>query len=99
MTMPPIVVNTRPNREQCSLFESPMTQHVIVGAGTIGSAVALRLVGDGHSVRLVSRGGSGPDHPAIERVAADATDAERLTAIAGGRAPSTTARTRRTTSG
>jgi nucleoside-diphosphate-sugar epimerase len=61
-----------------------MAQHVIVGAGTIGSAVALRLVGDGHSVRLVSRGGSGPDHPAIERVAADATDAERLTVIAGG---------------
>jgi hypothetical protein len=26
---------------------------------------------DGHSVRLVSRGGSGPNHPAIERVAAD----------------------------
>lgn len=56
-----------------------MAQHVIVGAGTIGSGVALRLVEDGQTVRMVTRSGTGPDHPAIERVTADAGDASRLT--------------------
>jgi nucleoside-diphosphate-sugar epimerase len=61
-----------------------MSEHVIVGAGAVGSATALLLAERGEHVRLVTRSGSGPEHPAIERVAADATDAERLTAIAGG---------------
>lgn len=61
-----------------------MAQHVIVGAGTIGSAVALRLAAAGHTVRMVTRSGSGPAHEAIERVAADATDGARLADLARG---------------
>ncbi|MEZ5244636.1 MAG: NAD-dependent epimerase/dehydratase family protein [Acidimicrobiales bacterium] len=58
-----------------------MSLHVIVGAGAVGSGTARRLAEAGHDVRLVTRSGSGPDHPAIERVAADASDAARLTEL------------------
>jgi nucleoside-diphosphate-sugar epimerase len=63
-----------------------MSEHVIVGAGAVGSATALELAERGEHVRIVSRRGSGPEHPAIERVAADATDAERLTELTTGAA-------------
>jgi nucleoside-diphosphate-sugar epimerase len=63
-----------------------MSEHVIVGAGAVGTATALLLAGRGEQVRLISRRGTGPEHPAIKRVAADATDAERLTALATGAA-------------
>ena len=63
-----------------------MSEHVIVGAGAVGSATALLLAERGDHVRLVTRSGSGPEHTAIERIAADATDAERLTAITQGAA-------------
>jgi nucleoside-diphosphate-sugar epimerase len=59
-----------------------MAHHVIVGAGTIGTAVARLLVDDGHTVRMVTRSGSGPGF--VERVAADAGDAARLTDLARG---------------
>jgi len=61
-----------------------MSEHVIVGAGAVGSATALLLADRGEHVRIISRRGSGPEHPAIERVAADATDAQRLAELAGG---------------
>jgi nucleoside-diphosphate-sugar epimerase len=61
-----------------------MSLHVIVGAGPVGSAIALQLAARGEQVRLVSRRGSGPEHAAIERARADTTDAERLTALAAG---------------
>jgi nucleoside-diphosphate-sugar epimerase len=63
-----------------------MSEHVIVGAGAVGSAVAVLLAERGEHVRVVSRHGSGPEHPGIERVAADATDAQRLTEISAGAA-------------
>jgi nucleoside-diphosphate-sugar epimerase len=63
-----------------------MAQHVIVGSGAVGSAVANLLVDVGHSVRVVTRSGSGPARPGVERVAADATDAARLTEFAHGAA-------------
>jgi nucleoside-diphosphate-sugar epimerase len=63
-----------------------MVQHVIVGAGAVGSATALLLAQRGERVRLVTRHGSGPEHPGIERIAADATDAARLTEITTGAA-------------
>lgn len=50
------------------------TTHVIVGAGPIGSGTALRPAAAGHSVIIVTRSGSGPDHASIELVAADAAD-------------------------
>ena len=61
-----------------------MAQHLIVGSGPVGSAVARLLVQRGQTVRMVTRSGSGPDHPLVERVAADAGDADRLTALTEG---------------
>lgn len=63
-----------------------MSTHVIVGAGPVGSATARLLAARGERVRIITRSGSGPDHPAIERVAADATDADRLTELTRGAA-------------
>jgi len=63
-----------------------MAQHVIVGAGAVGSATALLLAERGEQVRIVTRHGSGPERQGIERVAADATDAVRLTEITAGAA-------------
>ena len=63
-----------------------MAENLVVGSGSIGTNVARRLVERGESVRMVTRSGSGPEHPLIERVAADATDAARLTDLARGAA-------------
>jgi nucleoside-diphosphate-sugar epimerase len=52
----------------------------------VGTGVARLLAARGEHVRLVSRRGSGPEDPAIERVAADATDADRVSALAAGAA-------------
>ncbi|GAA1770764.1 NAD-dependent epimerase/dehydratase family protein [Agromyces humatus] len=60
--------------------------HLIVGAGPIGTALAVRLADDGHRVRVVTRSGGGPAHPAIERMALDASDATGLAAAAAGAA-------------
>jgi nucleoside-diphosphate-sugar epimerase len=64
--------------------EKDMSKHVIVGAGAVGSATALLLAGRGERVQVISRRGTGPEHPGIECVAADATDAGRLAALAAG---------------
>lgn len=61
-----------------------MALHVIVGAGPVGTATARLLAERGDRVRVVTRRGSGPAHPAIERIAADAADADRLTALTEG---------------
>ncbi len=61
-----------------------MAHRLVVGAGPIGSALIRRLAADGDSVTVVTRSGRGPDLPQVTRVAADATDAERLTALATG---------------
>lgn len=61
-----------------------MSKHVIVGSGPIGSSAARLLAGRGEQVRVVTRSGSGPEHPLIERIAADATDADRLTELTRG---------------
>lgn len=58
--------------------------HLIVGAGAVGSSVARQLADAGERVRLVTRSGSGPERPGIERVAADASDAAALRALAHG---------------
>jgi nucleoside-diphosphate-sugar epimerase len=63
-----------------------MSLHVIVGAGPVGSATASLLADRGERVRVVTRRGGGPQHPAIERVAADATDSDRLAVLAAGAA-------------
>jgi nucleoside-diphosphate-sugar epimerase len=58
--------------------------HVIVGAGVVGSRVARLLAQRGEKVRLISRRGTGPREAGIELVAADASDAERLTELSRG---------------
>ena len=61
-----------------------MALHVIVGAGAVGRTAASLLADRGERVRVVTRSGSGPEHPGIERVAADATDADRLSELTNG---------------
>ena len=61
-----------------------MGQHVIVGAGTVGSALAARLAERGHEVIVVSRRGTAPPTDGVRGVAADASDAAALAAIAAG---------------
>jgi nucleoside-diphosphate-sugar epimerase len=61
-----------------------MALHVIVGAGPVGTATASLLAERGEQVRIITRSGGGPEHSAIERVAADATDAEQLSKLATG---------------
>ncbi|HCT80951.1 MAG TPA: NAD-dependent epimerase [Micromonosporaceae bacterium] len=60
--------------------------HVIVGAGAIGSLTARLLAQRGEKVRVISRSGRGPSAPGVELVAADATDAARLTELTKGAA-------------
>jgi nucleoside-diphosphate-sugar epimerase len=61
-----------------------MSQHVVVGSGPVGTAIARLLADRGDSVRMVTRSGGGPEHALIERVAADAADARRLTELTRG---------------
>jgi nucleoside-diphosphate-sugar epimerase len=61
-----------------------MAKHVIIGAGSIGTNVARLLAERGESVRIVTRSGSGPEHPLVDRVAADASDPYRLTELSRG---------------
>jgi nucleoside-diphosphate-sugar epimerase len=61
-----------------------MHQHLVVGAGPVGTALTHLLVERGDRVTVVTRSGRGPAHPAVRLVAADASDAEALTALAQG---------------
>jgi nucleoside-diphosphate-sugar epimerase len=61
-----------------------MSTHVVVGAGPVGTAITRLLHGRGDEVLVVTRSGSGPDLPGVRRVAADAADATRLSALAVG---------------
>ncbi len=61
-----------------------MAEHVILGAGSIGTNVARLLAERGESVLMDTRSGSGPEHPLIGRVAADASDASQLTDLSRG---------------
>jgi nucleoside-diphosphate-sugar epimerase len=63
-----------------------MGRYVIVGAGVVGRTTAGRLADAGHRVVLVSRSGTGTGagRADVEPVAADATDAAGLTALADG---------------
>lgn len=61
-----------------------MKSHVVIGASAVGVATAELLAERGEQVILVTRSGSGPNHPKIKRVAADATNADLLSKIAHG---------------
>lgn len=48
--------------------------YVVTGAGPVGWTVAEQLAEQGHLVRVLTRSGSGPDHPNIERRTVDVSD-------------------------
>lgn len=63
-----------------------MAQHVIVGAGPIGSALT-RQIADRHgTVTVVTRSGRGPERPGVTRVAADAARPGALRELCAGAA-------------
>ncbi|TCJ99572.1 NAD-dependent epimerase [Nocardia alba] len=61
-----------------------MSTHVVIGHGGTATATALALVDAGDRVRMVSRRGLGPTHPAVELIALDALDTTALSEIATG---------------
>ncbi|MFF5210989.1 NAD-dependent epimerase/dehydratase family protein [Streptosporangium sp. NPDC000396] len=61
-----------------------MSFHVVLGAGATGTATARLLADSGERVRQITRRGTGVEHPLVELVAADATDAARLTELVEG---------------
>ncbi|GGM32421.1 NAD-dependent epimerase/dehydratase family protein [Dactylosporangium sucinum] len=58
--------------------------HVIVGAGSIGTAIALELAENGIPSTVVTRSGGGPTHPLVTRFAADVSDARAFRSAAKG---------------
>ncbi|MEO3941565.1 NAD-dependent epimerase/dehydratase family protein [Paenarthrobacter nicotinovorans] len=52
--------------------------YVVTGAGPVGYSVAERLAGQGHQVRVLTRSGSGPEHPLVDRIRADVSDPAQL---------------------
>lgn len=40
-----------------------MANHVVLGAGSIGTRIARLLTERGETERMVTRSGSGPEHP------------------------------------
>jgi nucleoside-diphosphate-sugar epimerase len=56
--------------------------HIIVGAGAVGTATARLLADSGEYVTIISRSGSGPEHPRIDRVGLDAGDVAALVELA-----------------
>jgi nucleoside-diphosphate-sugar epimerase len=63
-----------------------MQQHIVIGSGPVGSGVAEMLAQRGDSVTVITRSGTGPDHPRITKLAGDAGNVELLTRAATGAA-------------
>lgn len=59
-------------------------RHVVVGAGAIGRQVAAHLAARGSQAVVVTRSGTDTGITGVEHIAADASDAERLTEIVEG---------------
>ncbi|HEX2248036.1 MAG TPA: NAD(P)H-binding protein, partial [Arthrobacter sp.] len=60
--------------------------YIVTGAGPIGWTVAEQLAGQGHQVRLLTRSGSGPEHPLVERRKVDVSQADGFEAAVAGAA-------------
>lgn len=52
--------------------------HVVNGAGPVGRTVTEQLAAAGHHVRVLTRSGSGPEHPSVKRIAVDVRNTEAL---------------------
>ena len=52
--------------------------YVVTGAGPVGWTVAEQLAGEGKQVRILTRSGSGPEHPLVDRMPIDVSDPARL---------------------
>ena len=57
---------------------------VVTGAGAAGLPTARQFAEAGERVRQITRSGRGVEHPLVELVAADITDADRLTELTQG---------------
>ena len=58
--------------------------YVVTGAGPVGWTVAEQLAAGGHRVRVLTRSGSGLEHPLVERIKGDAKDPETLRRVFAG---------------
>ncbi|EMY32909.1 hypothetical protein D477_017834, partial [Arthrobacter crystallopoietes BAB-32] len=54
------------------------TLHIVTGAGPVGWTVAEQLAAQGHPVRILTRSGTGPDHPLVERRRVNVSDPRLL---------------------
>ncbi|MDQ0733883.1 NAD-dependent epimerase/dehydratase family protein [Arthrobacter agilis] len=61
-----------------------MSQYIVTGAGPVGWTIAEQLAERGDSVRILTRSGSGPDHPRIEKLVVDVSDPSALATAATG---------------
>ncbi|SDL59171.1 NAD-dependent epimerase/dehydratase family protein [Arthrobacter sp. ok362] len=52
--------------------------YVVTGAGPVGWTVAEQLAAAGHRVRILTRSGSGPAHPLVEKLSIDVSEPDRL---------------------
>lgn len=76
------LINSNP-RESYAVSEL----YVVNGAGPVDWTVAEQLSEQGHQVRVLTRSGSGPDHPLIEKTKADVSDPAQISeALAGAKA-------------
>lgn len=57
---------------------------VVTGAGAAGQPTARQFAEAGEPVRQITRSGRGVDHPLVELISADITDADRLTELTEG---------------
>ena len=76
-------------REHCSRKsiieqEASVAMYVVTGAGPIGWTIAEHLAGQGKNVRILTRSGSGPDHPLVEKLRVDVSDPVALGQILDG---------------
>ena len=61
--------------------------YVVTGAGPVGWTVAEQLAEQGHEVRVLTRSGSGPEHPLVQRMRVDASNPAQLAqAVRGAKA-------------